>query len=114
MKRQVFRSLMNKMDRAWFPMIAKQSAGVAPEDTDREFDRLVRWGTRFDDQFFADGNRFAHILDVHSQGFVQEMPVFSRGQQYLAQRALVREQDIDHTSTELLPGLGHLQRESRA
>ncbi len=71
MKRQVFRSLMNEMNGAWFPVIAEQGAGVAPEDADREFNCLIRWGTRFDDQFFADSDRFAYVLDIHSQGFVQ-------------------------------------------
>ncbi len=42
------------------------------------------------------------------------MPVLGCRQQHLAQCALVREQDIDHARTELLPGLGHLKREGWA
>jgi hypothetical protein len=102
MKRQVCVACMSEMDGARSPVLAEQGARVAREDTDREFDRLPRRGTRFNGEFLPDGDRFARGLDVDGQGLVEQMPVFGRGQQHLAQRALVREQDIDHAGAELL------------
>ena len=114
MKRQIRGPAMSEMDGARFPVVAEQRARVARENTHREFDRLLGRRTRVDDEFLPDGDRFSRILDVHGQRLVEQVPEFGRGQQHLAQRALVREQHIDHAGAEFLPGCGHLQRESRA